>query len=78
MRGHWGIENQVHWVLDVVFREDDCRIRKDHAPANFSVLRRIAMNLLRQEPMKGSVRNKRLRAGWDLRYLYKVLNARKI
>lgn len=78
-RGHWGIENQVHWVLDMVFREDECRIRTDHAPANFSVLRRIAMNLLRQEnSMKGSVRAKRLKAGWDLRYLYKVLNARKI
>ena len=77
VRAHWGIENQVHWVLDVVFHEDNCRLRKDHAPANFSVLRRIAINLLRQEnSSKASLRNKRLRAAWDIRYLFKILNSR--
>lgn len=47
VRSHWGVENSLHWVLDVAFREDDCRIRKDNAPQNFSVLRHIAVNLQR-------------------------------
>ena len=48
-RGHWGIENKLHWVLDVTFREDDCRVRKDHAPQNLSALRKFALTLLRQD-----------------------------
>ena len=52
VRGHRGIENSLHWVLDIAFREDECRIRKDHAPANFAVLRHIALNLLRRENSK--------------------------
>ncbi len=75
VRGHWGIENCVHWVLDVTFREDDSRVRIDNAAQNFAVLRHIALNLLRQEPSKGSIKTKRLRAGWDADYLRKVLSA---
>ena len=74
IRGHWGIENGLHWVLDVAFREDLSRIRKDHAPENFAILRHIALNLIRlDKATKGSVRAKRLRAGWDLGYLRKLL-----
>jgi predicted transposase YbfD/YdcC len=75
VREHWGIENCVHWVLDVTFREDDSRVRTDNAAQNFAVLRHIALNLLRQEPSTGSIKTKRLRAGWDATYLRKVLSA---
>lgn len=74
IRGHWGIENNLHWILDVAFREDDCRVRKDHAPQNFSMLRHIAINLLKQEKSaKIGIKNKRLKSGWDERYLLKIL-----
>lgn len=74
VRRHWGIENSLPWVLDIAFREDECRIRKDHAPANFAVLRHIALNLLRKENSKGrSIKTNRLRAGWDMDYLGKIL-----
>lgn len=73
-RAHWGIENTLHWVLDVAFREDHSRIRKDHAPENLATLRHLALNLIRTDKTtKGSVRVKRLRAGWDDRYLSKLL-----
>jgi len=73
-RAHWSIENGVHWVLDVAFREDASRICKDHAPHNVALLRHVALNLLKQEKTaKLSVRTKRLRAGWDDMYLAKVL-----
>lgn len=73
-RSHWGIENQLHWQLDVTFREDECRIRKGHADANFSILRRTALGLLKQESTaKVGIKNKRLTAGWDESYLEKVL-----
>lgn len=62
---HWEIENKVHWVRDVTFGEDDSRVRKGEAAANFAILRQIAMNLLRKEPSKKlSLRAKRKRAGW--------------
>lgn len=76
IRCHWGVENRLHWVLDVSFREDESRIRKDHAPDNFSVLRHIALNMIKKETsVKKSIKAKRLRAGWDNDYLLKVLNA---
>jgi predicted transposase YbfD/YdcC len=76
VRGHWGIENALHWVLDVTFREDDCRVRTDHAPQNLATLRQLALNLLRQEKTaKVGVKVRRLKAGWDLAYLEKVLAA---
>ena len=75
IRGHWGIENSLHWVLDIAFREDESRIRKDHAPANFAIIRHMALNLLRQETSsKRSIKGKRLKAGWDTGYLGKILN----
>lgn len=75
-RGHWGIENQLHWVLDVAFREDDCRLRKGNGAQNFAVLRHIALNLLRREKTaKCSIHSKRLKAGWDSEYLFKVLTS---
>jgi len=75
VRSHWGVENQLHWVLDVVFDEDHCRIRKDHAPQNFAVIRQIALNLLKQEKTaKGGIQAKRLQAAWDIDYLLKVIS----
>ncbi len=67
-------ENQLHWVLDVAFHEDDSRIRKDNAPENFAILRQISLNLLNQEKtLKKGVKRKRNKAGWDNDYLEKVL-----
>jgi predicted transposase YbfD/YdcC len=74
VRSHWQIENVVHWVLDIAFREDECRIRTGHGPENFAVLRHIALNLLRQETtFIGSIKSKRHRAGWNDAYLARVL-----
>lgn len=74
VRGHWGIENSCHWQLDVTFGEDQCRVRKDHADANLSILRRTALSLLKNEKTaKIGVKNKRLNAGWDDDYLAKVV-----
>ena len=76
VRGHWGVENPLHWVLDVVFAEDNSRVRKDHAPGNLSLLRRIALNLLRRDTStKAGVNAKRLKAGWDERYLTNLLTS---
>jgi predicted transposase YbfD/YdcC len=75
VRTHWEIENKVHWVLDIAFREDDCRIRQGNGAENFAVLRHIALNLLRREASTSrSLRSKRKRAAWDHDYLLQVLN----
>ncbi len=74
VRRHWSIENELHWVLDIAFREDDCRIRKGFGAENMAVLRHIALNLLKQEQSQRlGIKNKRLLAGWDNNYLSKVL-----
>jgi len=74
IRSHWGIENSLHWILDVALNEDDCRIRKDNAPQNFAVLRHIAVNLLGKEKSKKlGIKNKQFLAAMDDNYLAKVL-----
>ena len=74
IRDHWGIENKVHWVLDVAFREDDSRIRKGYSSENFAVVRHIGLNLLRNEKSrKIGIKAKRKLAGWDEGYLLKVI-----
>jgi predicted transposase YbfD/YdcC len=74
VRAHWGIENELHWTLDLAFDEDRCRVRKDHGPENLALLRHIALNLLKQEKTcKRGIKGKRLLAGWKQDYLLKVL-----
>ena len=74
-RDHWGIENSVHWILDMAFNEDQCRVRKDHAPENLAIMRRIALNLLRKETTaKCGIQAKRLQCAWDEDYFLKVLS----
>jgi predicted transposase YbfD/YdcC len=74
VREHWGVENSLHWVLDVSFREDECRIRKEKGAQNFAVLRHIALNLLQRESgHKRGIKARRKRAGWDRQYLTQVL-----
>jgi predicted transposase YbfD/YdcC len=74
VRAHWGIENALHWVLDVAYREDDSRIRVDNAAENFSIIRQLTANLLtRATSIKVGIKNKRLRAGWDDAFLLSVL-----
>ena len=79
VREHWGIENSLHWVLDVVFNEDASRIRKDHAPKNMAMLRHLALNILRLDTShKAGLKSKRLRAGWDTVYLKALLAGNKV
>ena len=73
IRGHWGIENGLHWVMDMVFRDDECRIRKDNAPANFATIKHMASNLLRLAPGKDSLRVRRKVAAWDDDYLAAIV-----
>jgi predicted transposase YbfD/YdcC len=76
IRQHWGIENQVHWTLDVTFGEDQCRIRSFHSPRNFALLRRLALNALNQEKtIKRSLRQKSKRAAMNNDYMVTVLNS---
>jgi predicted transposase YbfD/YdcC len=75
VRCHWQVENSLHWVLDVAFREDACQTRTAHAPENLATLRHMAVNLLKQErSCKLGIKSKRLKAGWDESYMLKVLN----
>ena len=74
VRYHWGIENSLHWTLDVAFNEDACRVRKDHGPQNLAVIRHICLNLLkRDETTKAGIKARRLKAGWDNTYLEHLL-----
>lgn len=76
IRTHWSIENRLHWVLDIAFREDESRVRKGHGQQNLTTLRRMALDLLRQaDSVKGGIKARRLRAGWDLQYLLRVLGS---
>lgn len=74
IRSHWGIENSLHWVMDVIFRDDDCRIRKKNAPANFATVKHMATNLLRKAPATHSLKSKRNLAAWDEDFLAQTLS----
>ena len=73
IRSHWAIENSLHWVMDMIFRDDECRIRTDHAPANFATIKHMAHNLIRRVPGKASLRLKRKTAGWDHHFLAELI-----
>ncbi len=73
IRDHWAVENSLHWVLDMVFRDDECRLRTDHAPANFTTLKHMALNLIRKAPGKDSIRLKRKVAARDDDFLTSVI-----
>jgi predicted transposase YbfD/YdcC len=74
VRSHWGIENKLHWVLDVIMNEDRNRARRDHAPENLATLRRLALNILRSHPDNKSMRRKIKRAGWDDAFLTSIIS----
>jgi predicted transposase YbfD/YdcC len=73
VRGHWGVENDLHWSLDVAFREDDSRVRDPEARENLALIRRIALTRLKQDDTIIGLKGKRLKARWDERYLAKLL-----
>lgn len=74
IRAHWGIENSLHWVLDVAFGEDDCRVRRDHAPQNLATLRKLTLNLLRQDTKtKCGIKGRRKMSGWNEDYMLSIL-----
>ena len=74
-RSHWEIENCLHWILDIAYNEDRCRVRKDNVPGNFAIIRKMSLNLLKQDKsVKVGIRAKRLRCGWDQDYLLHVLS----
>ena len=73
VRAHWGVENRLHWRLDVVMNEDQQRARLDNGPNNLAVLRHMALNIIQKETSKGSLRGKLKRAAWDESYLRKLL-----
>ena len=72
---HWAVEHSLHWVLDMVFRDDECRIRTSNAPTNFATCRHSAYNLYRKAPGKDSIRLRRKTAGWDDEYLASLIAA---
>jgi predicted transposase YbfD/YdcC len=73
VRNHWDIENGLHWGLDVVFREDECRTRKEHGPENLAILRRYCINAYRADSVKDTMRGKMMRAGWNDNYLFQLM-----
>ena len=75
IRAHWAIENSRHWIMDMTFRDDECRLRTDHAPANFTTIRHMAHNLIRKAPGKDSFRLRRKVAAWDDDFLASLLTA---
>jgi predicted transposase YbfD/YdcC len=75
VRSHWAIENSLHWVMDMIFRDDECRVRTDHAPENFTTIKHIAHNLLRKAPGKSSLRSRRKAAAWDDDFLAALVTA---
>jgi predicted transposase YbfD/YdcC len=75
IRSHWAIENSLHWVMDMVFRDDDCRLRTEHAPANFATIKHMALNLIRKAPGKDSLRLRRKVAAWDDDFLASLVIA---
>ena len=75
VRSHWSVENSLHWIMDMVFRDDECRVRTDNAPANFTTLKHIALNLTRRMPGKDSLRLKRKIAAWDDDFLAAIVTA---
>ncbi|MGB6175538.1 MAG: ISAs1 family transposase [Methylocella sp.] len=75
IRDHWAVENSLHWVMDMVFRDDECRIKTEHAPANFTPLKHIAHNLIRKAPGKDSLRLRRKTAAWDDDFLASLVAA---
>jgi predicted transposase YbfD/YdcC len=75
VRSHWSVENSLHWVMDMLFRDDECRIRTDHAPANFTTLKHMAHNLIRKAPGKDSLRLRRKIAAWDDDFLASLIAA---
>jgi len=79
IRSHWGVENKIHWILDVQFNEDQSRKRKENAAQNYSTILKIALKLLKNEKtVKQGIKGKRLKAGWDNEYLLKLLNSTKV
>jgi predicted transposase YbfD/YdcC len=75
IRSHWAVENSLHWVMDMVFRDDECRVRTDHAPANFAIIKHMAHNLIRHAPGKDSLRGRRKIAAWDENFLAALIAA---
>ena len=73
IRSHWGVENRLHWVLDMTFREDEQRKRANHAANNFAIVRKIALNLLKKDKGKESLRSKRLKAAWNKQFTIELL-----
>ena len=73
VRGHWAIENSLHWVLDMTFRDDECRVRTNNAPANFTTIKHLALNLIRKAPGKSSIRSRRKAAAWDDDFLAGII-----
>ena len=77
IRSHWSIENKLHWQLDVSYREDECKIRKDNGAENFSVLRRATLNMLKMDKKtKSGIKNKRSKAGWNRKYMLEILGVK--